>query len=65
VWPKYLGGAINGVRVELNAAYHQEITNAFRDLRGYGLERVTRQEAIEIMRQVYGAYSIGPFPPIR
>src|SRR5262249_55036468 len=36
VVPKYLGGDADGVVVQLNAAYHQLITNAFRELAPYG-----------------------------
>jgi RHS repeat-associated protein len=39
IMPKYLGGAANGPRVELDAAYHQLITNEFRRLAPYGQAR--------------------------
>jgi hypothetical protein len=37
IFPKYLGGDPNGETALIPAAYHQLITNAFRDLWSYGI----------------------------
>ena len=52
-WPKYLGGPKKGPLTPLNRAYHQRITNLFRQLRPYGLPTVDPTTAQEIMDQVY------------
>lgn len=56
--PKYLGGDPRGPRVPLDAAYHQEITNAFRDLWPYGGRKPTPAELEQIKRQVYDRFPL-------
>ncbi len=58
IFPKYLGGDPKGPTVPIDAAYHQEITNAFREMRGYGQERPSQEAAQEIMRRVYEKYPL-------
>jgi hypothetical protein len=54
ITPKYLGGPANGPIANIDAAYHQLITNAFRALQPYGTGRIpTPQELAEIMKSVY------------
>jgi RHS repeat-associated protein len=61
VEPKYLGGAPDGELVRLNAAYHQLITNMFRQLAPYGQNIQRSQEEIKrILSQVYSKF---PLPP--
>lgn len=60
ITPEYLGGARNGPRVRLDAAYHQQITNEFRRLWEYGQGTPTAQQLERIMQQVYEKY---PLPP--
>jgi RHS repeat-associated protein len=60
IYPQYLGGPKGGASVNLDAAYHQQITNAFRDLYGYGQRLPTAAEVQEMMDVVYGQY---PLPP--
>lgn len=57
--PKYLGGDPDGPTVRINAALHQEITNAFRQLWKYGSKvKPTQEQLKEIMRQVYSRFPI-------
>lgn len=59
--PKYLGGAIDGAKVHLNAAYHQLITNEFRTLWPYGRGiKPSPSELDDIVKRVYLKY---PLPP--
>ena len=58
--PYYLGGAANGPRVPLNAAYHQQITNAFRKAHKYGQPPPDPTTPQRIMQDVYKQY---PLPP--
>jgi hypothetical protein len=58
ITPKYLGGDAKGPTVPLNAAYHQLITNAFRDLHKYGQQKPTQAELEIIMKKVYDAYPL-------
>jgi hypothetical protein len=60
ITPEYIGGARNGPKVPLDAAYHQQITNEFRRLHPYGSEVPSPARVQEIMRQVYEKY---PLPP--
>jgi hypothetical protein len=60
VTPKYLGGAPNGPTVPLDAAYHQQITNAFRDAYKYGQPPPSAEQLQKIMDEVYSKY---PLPP--
>ena len=56
VTPKYLGGAANGERVKLDAAYHQLITNEFRRLAPYRQPRPSPARLKKIKNQVYSKY---------
>lgn len=57
--PKYMGGAKDGTKVGIDAAYHQLITNEFRALAPYGQKRAyTPEERAAIMNQVYGKYPL-------
>ncbi|SEK63850.1 DUF6443 domain-containing protein [Parapedobacter koreensis] len=61
ITPKYLGGAANGPLVPLDAAYHQQITNAFRQAWPYGQGVIKDPVLIkQIMDQVYKRF---PLPP--
>ncbi|MBZ5509239.1 MAG: DUF6531 domain-containing protein [Acidobacteriia bacterium] len=60
ITPKYLGGDPNGPTVPLDAAYHQQITNAFRTLWPYGSGIPTPDQLQQIMDQVYNQYPITP-----
>lgn len=59
-WPRYMGGPAGGPLSNINAAYHQLITNEFRRLAPYGKLQLSPAEAKEIMEQVYAKY---PLPP--
>ena len=56
--PQYLGGAKNQVLVPLDAAYHQQITNAFRAEWGYGLGKSTATQLETILNRVYGQFPL-------
>jgi hypothetical protein len=56
--PQYLGGSANGIQYEINAAYHQFITNEFRRLYGYGNEVPSPELLNQIMSEVYTKYPI-------
>lgn len=58
VQPRYLGGPEDGPTVDLDPAYHQLITNEFRRLAGYGLEKPPLQVVLEIMKKVYSKYPL-------
>jgi hypothetical protein len=59
--PKYLGGAADGPVVPLDAAYHQQITNAFRKAWPYDKGPITDPVLRrQIMDQVYKQF---PLPP--
>jgi RHS repeat-associated protein len=60
ITPKYLGGAVDGPVVPLNGAYHQQITNAFRQAWPYGQAKPTAAQLQKIMDDVYSQY---PLPP--
>lgn len=61
ITPKFLGGAVDGPTVPLDRAYHQKITNAFRQLWPYGSGQVpTAEELRRIMKEVYRQF---PLPP--
>lgn len=53
VIPKYLGGSAKGLVVKINAAYHQLITNAFRERWAYGRRLPSRDELQAIITSVY------------
>jgi RHS repeat-associated protein len=58
--PIYLGGSPSGPTVPLNAAYHQDITNACRRLWPYDGLKPGREKLIQILDDVYSKY---PLPP--
>jgi RHS repeat-associated protein len=60
ITPKYLGGDPSGPTVPLDSAYHQQITNAFRNLWPYGSGTPTPEQLQDIMDQVYNQYPITP-----
>jgi hypothetical protein len=60
ITPQYLGGAVNGPKVPLDAAYHQQITNAFRKAWPYGQDPPSPSQLREIMNKVYSEF---PLPP--
>jgi hypothetical protein len=60
--PRYLDGPKDGPTVDLDPAYHQLITNAFREEYGYGqVDPPPPSEQQKIMRKVYSRY---PLPGI-
>ena len=56
--PQYLGGAKDQVKVPLNSAYHQVITNEFRALWPYGNELPSATQLNEIMTKVYSKFPL-------
>ena len=58
IFPTYLGGNLNGEVVAIDAAYHQVITNAFRELWRYGQGAPTVEQAQRIMQQVYNRFPL-------
>jgi RHS repeat-associated protein len=60
ILPKYLGGDPNGPLCKIPAAYHQMITNAFRNLVPYGGGPISPADQQAVMNQVYSQY---PLPP--
>ena len=58
--PLYLRGDPKGVQYEIDAAYHQRITNEFRRLWGYGRGKPNSAELQGILDQVYSKYPIPP-----
>jgi hypothetical protein len=52
----------DGSTVQVDAAYHQQITNAFRNLMDYGKDysNITNAERQALMDRVYSQY---PLPP--
>lgn len=58
VTPKYLGGDPKGPTVPIDAAYHQEITNAFRAEWGYGKGRPSEAQLRDIMQRVYERFPL-------
>jgi hypothetical protein len=56
--PKFAGGPANGTQYEINAAYHQVITNEFRQQLGYGKGPYDPVKVYEVMLQVYENYPI-------
>jgi len=61
VTPKYLGGDPKGPTVPLDGAYHQLITNAFRNEWDYGTGQVpTPDELQDIMDRVYNQFPTTP-----
>ena len=61
--PQYIGGAKNGEKITLDAAYHQEITNTFRDLYPYRqgpIDNLATQR--KLMIEVYTRFPL-PYKP--
>ena len=58
ITPKYLGGAADGPLVKLDAAYHQQITNAFRKEWGYGTKKPNAAQLEAIMKKVYSQFPL-------
>jgi RHS repeat-associated protein len=58
--PRYLGGAKNGETIAIDAAYHQEITNKFRELWPYGQGKPSKAKSKKILEEVYTGL---PLPP--
>ncbi len=56
--PQYLGGAADQELIELEAPYHQLITNAFRKLAPYGQPIPDSQSVQNIVNQVYSQYPL-------
>lgn len=57
-WPIYLGGPRDGPMFRVPAAYHQLITNAFREHYPYGQPKPNAGDAQIIMMKVYARYPI-------
>jgi hypothetical protein len=57
-FPVYLGGKENGPTYRLPAAYHQLLTNAFRQHWSYGRDKPPPEKAQELMLKVYSDYPI-------
>ncbi len=58
VHPKYLGGPQDGPTVNVAPAYHQLITNEFRNEYAYGQGVPTLDEQSRIMKKVYSKYPL-------
>ncbi|WNG41172.1 hypothetical protein F0U61_51310 [Archangium violaceum] len=58
IHPRYLGGPENGPTVDLDPAYHQLITNAFRNLAGYGRKSLPLDFVWGVMKKVYSQYPL-------
>jgi RHS repeat-associated protein len=56
--PKYMGGAADGETVDIDAAYHQQITNEFRSSHGYGRGKLSPDKRAKIMNEVYKKYPL-------
>ncbi len=56
--PKYMGGDPKGQTILLDGAYHQVITNEFRSIRSYNLDKLNENIRTDIMRQVYKKYPL-------
>jgi RHS repeat-associated protein len=56
--PKYLGGNPDQTLIELEAPYHQLITNTFRNLAPYGNPIPDSQSVQNIVNQVYSQYPL-------
>ena len=61
VHPKYLGGIEEGPTVDLDPAYHQLITSAFRKEHKYGQRVPPPEQQEELLKRVYSRY---PLPGI-
>lgn len=58
ITPKYLGGHKNGPTIPLDGAYHQQITNEFRNLHPYGSPKPSSTELNNIKNHVYKKYPL-------
>jgi hypothetical protein len=58
ITPKYLGGAADGPLAPLDAAYHQQITNAFRESWKYGQPKPSTEQLGKIMNDVYSKFPL-------
>ncbi|WP_373522731.1 hypothetical protein, partial [Aquiflexum sp.] len=58
ITPKYLGGPANGPLIKLDAAYHQQITNAFWAEWGYGIGKPSAAQLDAIMNRVYSQFPL-------
>jgi hypothetical protein len=58
VHPIYLGGPKDGPTVRLDSAYHQLVTNAFREAHAYGQGLPNPRDLERIMRTVYSRYPL-------
>jgi hypothetical protein len=56
--PKYLGGAVDGDMMKIDAAYHQRITNAFRREWAYGQTRPNAEQLSQILHNVYSQFPL-------
>ena len=56
--PQYMGGSPKGKVIELDGAYHQMITNEFRKLQPYGLDKLDETARNNYMRKVYLKYPL-------
>ena len=56
--PRYMGGSPNGKIIQLNAAYHQMITNEFRKQYKYNLGPLNEVVRHNYMRDVYMKYPL-------
>ena len=63
ITPRYLGGAANGPTVELDAAYHQLITNEFRRTAPYGQDLKNILSPAERQQIIDDVYAKLPLPP--
>jgi hypothetical protein len=61
--PKYLVIEKNGPTARINAAYHQYITNAFRELWAYGKKSLPSPEQLRRFKEE--VYSKFPLPPTK
>jgi hypothetical protein len=58
IHPKYLGGPQDGPTVKVDPAYHQLITNAFRDEYAYGQRLPDPDVQSRILQKVYSKYPL-------
>ena len=57
--PKYMGGPSNGKLIQIDAAYHQMITNEFRSHHAFGIRKMLDEAARrDIMQKVYMKYPL-------
>ncbi|MFI5385565.1 MAG: RHS repeat-associated core domain-containing protein [Fimbriimonadales bacterium] len=61
--PQYVGGAVNWPTTQIDAAYHQEITNAFRRLWDYGQKWPDEDRLHDILKEVYDQWPLPSHVP--